>query len=432
MESEIRRMYDRFHLYFLMQEHPHWSPASYAEVIGRSRRWVRKWQKRLREDENGTLAKFVSASRAPKTRPKETSPEVKNLVGDLREDLSEKYHRKAGARLILLELRKRKDLEDLGYFVPKSASTINNILHELGYIEKPKKKWREPLVLPEPNEEWEIDFGEIRIDFETKLEFFLVVDRGTSRVIYLEGSRGYNAETALEAIARLFILHGMPKRLRFDRDPRFVGSWTSDSYASALVRFLRVVGVEEVICPPRRPDKKPFVERCIGTLKREWLTRHGCDTYADALDILPDFQHYHNAERPHLGRACQGQIPNEAFPSLPTLPHLPDTVDPDAWLEADHQRLFRRRITSNGTIQIDKHIYYVDIKRAKTNVVVYLDAHNKRFHVVQEDTVIAVLDIKGLHHEPMDFQTYLIQMKQEARSVEMHRLMTWYQVGEVA
>jgi hypothetical protein len=30
-----------------------------------------------------------------------------------------------------------------------------------------------------------------------------VVDRGTSQVVYLEGSAGYNAETALEAVARL-------------------------------------------------------------------------------------------------------------------------------------------------------------------------------------------------------------------------------------
>ena len=99
-----------------------------------------------------------------------------------------------------------------------------------------------------------MDFGEIQLDDATTFEFFLVVDRGTSRVVYLEGSQGYNAETALAAVARLLLLQGLPQRLRFDRDTRFVGSWTGDSYPSALVRFLRVVGVQPVICPPRRPD----------------------------------------------------------------------------------------------------------------------------------------------------------------------------------
>jgi hypothetical protein len=45
-------------------------------------------------------------------------------------------------------------------------------------------------------------------------EFFIVVDRGTSRLVYLEAREGYNAVTALEAVARLLLLHGLPQRLR--------------------------------------------------------------------------------------------------------------------------------------------------------------------------------------------------------------------------
>lgn len=432
MDSEIRRMYDRLRLYFLIREQPNWAAESYAELIGRSAKWVRKWMRRFTEDQSGTLALFLSQSRAPKTCPKQTPESVKTLIGDLREALSEKYHRKAGARLILLELNKRQALQDADYFVPQSATTVHAILKELGYIPKRKRAFREPVILPAPDEEWEMDFGEIRIDYLTKLEFFLVIDRGTSRVIYVEGSMGYNAESALEAVARLFVTCGMPQRLRFDRDPRFVGAWTADSYPAALVRFLRVLGVEEVICPPRRPDLKPFIERCIGELKHEWLARFSLETYADAIEVLPDFLHYHNTDRIHFGRACQGQTPDEAFPRLEPLPYPAEAVNPDAWLLADHQHVFRRRITSNGTVQIDKHTYYVDAKRAKTNVLIYLNAERKCFEVILDDQVIAHLDIKGLHGDAMDFQSYLYQMKQEARSIEMHRMMTWYQIGEVS
>lgn len=432
MDSETRRFYDRMRLYFLMQAHPHWHPDSLAEVIGRTGRWVRDWQQRFAEDQSGTLGMFCSRSRAPHTRPEQTSQEVKHLIGRLREQLSEKYHRNAGARLILHELKQHTYLEENGHFVPRSPSTVNNILREMGYIQSWQRQPREPVVLPEPNEEWEMDFGEIRIDFETKLEFFLVIDRGTSRVVYLEGSMGYTAETALEAVARLLLTCGLPQRLRFDRDPRFVGSWTMDSYPAALVRFLRVIGVEPVVCPSHRPDLKPFVERGVGTLKAEWLARFSLNEYADAIEVLPGFLFYHNADRVHFGRACNGQTPDEAFPTLPPLPRVPETVNPDAWLWAVDGRVFQRRITSNGTIQIDKHTYSVSYDRAKTNVLVYLDAENKQFHVLQDNTLLRSLDIKGLHGKgPMDFQDYVAQMKAEARSIEMHRWLTWFRPGEI-
>ena len=431
MDTEVQRMYDRMQLYFLLQEQPDLPASVAAQVINRSERWVRKWQRRFSQCTSETFAMFQSKSRAPKSRLKETTEHIKKIIADLRDELSIKYHRTVGARIILLELHKYAAHQSLTDFIPQSASTVHRILKELGYIQTREQRNHIPVELPKPNEEWEMDFGEIRIDVETKLEIFLVLDRGTSRVVYLEGSTGYNAESALEAVARLFVLHGLPQRIRFDRDPRFVGAWTQDSYPSALLRFLRVLGVTDVICPARRPDLKPFVERCIGTLKREWLARFSLNNYADAIDILPGFHTYHNTERIHLGRACQGQTPDEAFPNLPSLPVIPDTVDPDRWIQAQHRRVFRRRISSNGTIQIDKHVYYVDAKRAKTNVMVYLDARQKAFYVIQDQQVLATLEIKGLQHESMDFQSYLWQMKREARSIEIHRLMRWYRRGEV-
>ena len=432
MDSETRRIYDRMRLHFLMQEHPHWRPDAFAEVIGRTVRWVRKWQTRFANAVDTTLAMFVSQSRAPHTRPNQTPKEVKLVIGQLREQLSKHYHRDAGAKLIHIELEKLPHLAENGHFVPKSPTTITKILTEMGYIQPRRSRQRTPIVLPAPNEEWEMDFGEIRIDEETKLEFFLVIDRGSSRVVYLEGSMGYTAETALEAVGRLFVLNGLPKRLRFDRDPRFVGSWTMDSYPAALVRFLRVLGVKDVICPPRRPDLKPFVEHGVKTLKEEWLDRFSLNDYATTIEVLPEFLFYHNADRVHFGQACNGKTPNEAFPRLPSLPQVPDEVDPDAWLKADDKRVFRRRITSNGTIQIDKHTYSVDHTRAKTNVLVYLDAENRQFHVLQDGALLRTLDMKGLHGpEPMTFQEYIVQMKAEARSIEIHRWFMWHRPSDV-
>ena len=419
-------------LHRLLEKEPTRNNQSFAAELGKSEGWVRKWRKRFVTTKSKTFKMYMSHSRAPKHVWRKTAPEVKKVIGQMRVELSEHYHRKAGPKPILYELRKREDLKDAGYYLPQSERTIASILNEPGYIEPGYKRHRTPLVLPAPNEEWEMDFGQIRIDEETIFEFFVVVDRGTSRVIYLEGSEGYNAETSLEAVARLLLSQGMPKRLRFDRDSRLVGSWTRDSYPSPLLRFLRVVGVEPVVCPPYRPDLKPFVERTIKTLKREWLARHAPDTLADAHEVLPGFLHYHNAQRMHQGQACNNQIPDEAFPELPPLPQLPDTVKPNAWLQAYHTRIFRRRISSNGTIQVDRYTYYVNTKRHKQRVLVHLDAEQEAFFISCDDEVLKRVDIQGLLPDEMDFQTYLLVMKQEARTVEWHRLTTWYKPGDIA
>jgi len=432
MDTESEYIFARMQLHRLLSNVPDWSDQRLARELGRSESWVRKWRQRLSQATEQHFTIYLSESRAPKTIWRQTPDVVKHVIGELRESLSERYHRKAGPKTILHDLRQRDDLKEAGYFIPQSERTIGNILNELGYI-TPQRKWdRLPLVLPAPNEEWEMDFGQIRIDEETIFEFFLVVDRGTSRVIYVEGSEGYNAETALEAVSRLFILHGLPQRLRLDRDSRFVGAWTRDSYPSPLIRFLRVVGVEPVVCPPYRPDKKPVVERTIKTLKREWFARHSIKTLADAYEVLPGFVHYFNATRVHQGRACNNRIPDEIFPNLAPLPALPETVQPNRWLHDYHGRVFRRRVTTNGTIQVDRHTYYIDNHHARQRVLVHLDADNAVFFVTADETILKRLEIKGLFSETLDFQSYLVALKQEARRIAWHLQRSWHKVGNIA
>jgi hypothetical protein len=267
MESEPKWVYERMKLYELMQAHPDWSSRHYAHVLGHDQKWVLKWKRRIETGIEISVKTFQSQSRAPNQPPRQIPEEAKAVICQLREELSETYHRKAGAKTILYALNKYRESQKPSFRLPTAPSTINKILRERGYIIPKQKGLREPLVLPPPMEEWELDFGEISLSAEAIFEFLMVIDRGTSRLVYVEGSSGYRAASALEAVARLFLLHGLPKRLRFDRDPRLWGAWTRDSYPSPFVRFLQVLGVEPVICPPRRPDKKPMVERGIFTFK---------------------------------------------------------------------------------------------------------------------------------------------------------------------
>ena len=267
MDKESCRIFDRMFLHRLIAKHQDWSNARLAREIGRSEAWVRKWRFRVLNPYVNNFEKYLSKSRAPKIRHGEVDTYIEDVICDLREELTEHYGRPAGPVTIIQALEERADLLDEGYHLPTSTKTVAKILKKRGYVATKRKRFRIPVILPPPNEEWEIDFGLLKLGDGTWFEFFVVIDRGTSRVIYLEGCERYNAETALEAIARLFLIHGCPKRIRMDRDTRFVGAWTSDSYPSALLRFIRNLDIEPIICPPRRPDLKPFVERVIYTIK---------------------------------------------------------------------------------------------------------------------------------------------------------------------
>jgi hypothetical protein len=281
-------------------------------------------------------------------------------------------------------------------------------------------------------DEWEMDFGEIYLGpAEGVFEFFVVVDRGTSRVIYLEGSHGYRAQSALEAVVRLFTRHGLPKRLRFDRDPRLWGSWSRDSYPSILVRMLRVLGVEPVVCPPRRPDKKPFVERCIRTLKYEWLARHSPSTFANAVDLLEPFIAYHNTQRPHQGQACRDEIPDVAYPDLPTLPVLPQVVQPNRWLQTEHRRIYRRRINANGSIQVDSHLYYIGQAYAGLSVLAQLNAEKAQLIVIGDGKVLKYCPLMGLYTNELPFSEYLDRIKTESHWIEQYHYWHWEQPGDL-
>ena len=65
---------------------------------------------------------------------------------------------------------------------------------------------------------------------------------------------------------------------------------------------LRVLEVTEIKTVPYVPLSHPFVERLIGTLRRECLDRTLFWTTTDLETKLLDFQHYYNEHRTHAGR----------------------------------------------------------------------------------------------------------------------------------
>ena len=82
-----------------------------------------------------------------------------------------------------------------------------------------------------------------------------------------------------------------PKYLSTDHDPLFrFHRWLAN---------LRVMEVEQLKSVPFAPVSHPFVERLIGTIRREYLDRVFFWSAVDLARKLNEYKDYYNADRVH-------------------------------------------------------------------------------------------------------------------------------------
>ncbi len=246
------------------------------------------------------------------------------------------------------------------------------------------------------------------------VELLKVIDTGTSILLDSLPRTDYTADTALLALTNTLLLNGVPQSITFDRDPRWVGSWTTGDFPSAMVRYLLCLGIQVIICPPHHPNRNAFVERFNRTQDEECLQVYRPATVEDTCQVTQDFRWHYNHERPNQALSCGNRPPYVAFPSLPKLPPLPDQVDPDRWLLTIHRHCFKRRVKANGSIQVGKHLYYVSTRLRGRLLVFEVDGFSQELIVELEGKPFKHLPIKGLHHGLMPFQDFLRLMCQEA------------------
>ena len=103
-----------------------------------------------------------------------------------------------------------------------------------------------------------------------------------------------------------------PKHVSTDHDPLFrFHRWLAN---------LRVREIEEVKSVPYAPVSHPFVERLIGTIRREYLDRVLFWNAVDLARKLEAFRDYYNGHRVH--RALAGLTPAQRAGALCSTPAL--------------------------------------------------------------------------------------------------------------
>ena len=101
MEEEAPLVADRAHLRKLLRTHPTWPYQEYADQIGRSYAWVKKWIKRLRTAPPDDDSVLWSRSSARKRPSPSFDPAVIERILALRDDPPERLQRTPGPKAIL-------------------------------------------------------------------------------------------------------------------------------------------------------------------------------------------------------------------------------------------------------------------------------------------------------------------------------------------
>jgi putative transposase len=128
----------------------------------------------------------------------------------------------------------------------------------------------------------------------------VVMDQFTRQLVGIGVHRGPVNGTDL---CRMFnaAIHsrGIPRHLSTDHDPLFEAHrWTAN---------LRILEIDEIKTVPHVPLSHPFVERLVGTMRREFLDHVLFWNAGDLERKLADFQAYYNAARSHA--SLEGRSP---------------------------------------------------------------------------------------------------------------------------
>ena len=122
----------------------------------------------------------------------------------------------------------------------------------------------------------------------------VVMDQFTRRIIWFFVHAGsLDGVVACYLFNKIILRKSLPKYLSSDNDPLFrFHRWCAN---------LRILDIEEIKSVPHTPTSHPFIERLIGTVRRELLDQTLFWNERDLQNKLNMFMEYYNEHRCHMG-----------------------------------------------------------------------------------------------------------------------------------
>ncbi len=178
------------------------------------------------------------------------------------------------------------ELEKLGIEV--SEATVSRYMHRR--TTRPSQSWK-AFLDNHLHDLASIDFFTVPTATFRVLFVFLVLSHDRRRVLHFNVTTNPTSEWAGRQIIEAFPWETAPKYLLRDGD---------GVYADAFHRAVKSVGAEELRTAPRSPWQNPFVERLIGSIRRECLDHIIVFDERHLLRILGEYFDYYHEARTHL------------------------------------------------------------------------------------------------------------------------------------
>ena len=136
-----------------------------------------------------------------------------------------------------------------------------------------------------------VDFFTVPTVLFKVLFVFVVLAHNRRRVVHVNVTDAPTARWTAQQLVEAFPWDTAPRYLLRDRDAM---------YGAVFSRQVHTLGIHEVKIAPRAPWQNPYVERLIGTLRRECLDHVVVLNATHLRRLLRDYLIYYHSARTHL------------------------------------------------------------------------------------------------------------------------------------
>src|SRR5205085_3160830 len=137
------------------------------------------------------------------------------------------------------------------------------------------------------------------------LYVFLVLAHERRRVVHFNATAHPTAEWTAQQLREAFPFDQIPRYLLRDRDKIFGAEFRQQ---------VNDMKIEEVLAAPRSPWQRAYVERVIGSIRRECLDHVIIFNEAALRRALASYFSYYHATRPHLSLGKDSPEPRAVQP----------------------------------------------------------------------------------------------------------------------
>ncbi|MBU8922993.1 MAG: integrase core domain-containing protein [Bacteroidales bacterium] len=221
-----------------------------------------------------------------------------------------------GAPRILGELHK------LGIKV--SQATVSKYM--VRRLKPPSQSWR-AFLKNHAKDIVSIDFFTVPTATFRVLFVFLILSNDRRRIIHFNITESLTAAWTGQQIVEAFPWDTAPKYLLRDRD---------DKFGKKFSNRVESMGIKQVLIAARSPWQNPYIERLIGSIRRECLDHTIILNEKHLRQVLQEYFKYYHESRTHLGleKDCPEPRPVESADS--------GMIQAEPMVGGLHHRYFRR------------------------------------------------------------------------------------------